>query len=175
MRTDSNFIDLILFHLICQMLAKFSGLNRRGPYLSLGKESDNFCALLTYSIKRVREIRKFHVAVVQQRLRNVQKSVMPVQSCSFAILNLLLFRCCKNPLLLRSRNFATIVTWRQPSPLYWHSCDRTECCLLFEIILAGDNTSDSRDFVWSLVWLRTRDCHSPIILIYWFFFIGFII
>ena len=157
------------------MLAKFSLLNRKGPYLSLEKESDNVYALLTYSIKWVHEIRKFHVAVVQQWLRNVQKSLMPVQSCSFAILNLLLFRCCKNSLLLWSKNFATIVTWRHISPLYWHGCDRIESRLLFEIILAGDNTSDSRDFVWSLVWLRTRDCHSPIILIYWFFFIGFII
>ena len=157
------------------MLAKFSLLNRKGPYLSLEKESDNVYALLTYSIKWVHEIRKFHVAVVQQWLRNVQKSLMPVQSCSFAIFNLLLFRCCKNSLLLWSKNFATIVTWRHISPLYWHGCDRIESRLLFEIILAGDNTSDSRDFVWSLVWLRTRDCHSPIILIYWFFFIGFII
>ena len=157
------------------MLAKFSLLNRKGPYLSLEKESDNVYALLTYSIKWVHEIRKFHVAVVQQWLRNVQKSLMPVQSCSFAILNLLLFRCCKNSLLLWSKKFATIVTWRHISPLYWHGCDRIESRLLFEIILAGDNTSDSRDFVWSLVWLRTRDCHSPIILIYWFFFIGFII
>ena len=157
------------------MLAKFSLLNRKGPYLSLEKESDNVYALLTYSIKWVHEIRKFHVAVVQQWLRNVQKSLMPVQSCSFAILNLLLFRCCQNSLLLWSKKFATIVTWRHISPLYWHGCDRIESRLLFEIILAGDNTSDSRDFVWSLVWLRTRDCHSPIILIYWFFFIGFII
>ena len=35
----------------------------------------------TYSIKRARKIRKFHVAVVKRRLRNVQKSVMHVQSC----------------------------------------------------------------------------------------------
>ena len=41
---------------------------------------------LTYSIKRAREIRKFHMAVVQLRLRNVQKSVMHVQSCCFAVL-----------------------------------------------------------------------------------------
>ena len=51
------------------MLAKFSGLNPKGPY---------FCVVPTYSIKRASEIRKFHVAVVQQRLRNVQKSVMHV-------------------------------------------------------------------------------------------------
>ena len=75
-RTVSNFIDLNQFHLICQMLAKFSGLNPKGPYVSLEKEKQNFCVVLTYSIKRAREIRKFHVAVVQQRPRNVQKSVI---------------------------------------------------------------------------------------------------
>ena len=50
------------------MLAKISGLNPKGPYLSLEKEKETFCVVLTYSIKRAREIRKFHVAVVQQRL-----------------------------------------------------------------------------------------------------------
>ena len=38
-----------------------------------------------------REFRHFHVVVVQQLLRNVQKSVMHVQSCCFADINLLLF------------------------------------------------------------------------------------
>ena len=33
----------------------------KGPYLSPGKE--NFCVVLTYSIKGAREIRKLHVAV----------------------------------------------------------------------------------------------------------------
>ena len=82
----SNSIDLIKCHFICQMLAKFSGLNPKGPCLSL--ENENFCVVLTYSLKRACEIRKFHIAVVQQRLRNVQRSVMHVQSCSFANLKL---------------------------------------------------------------------------------------
>ena len=34
---------------------------------------------------------QFHVVVVQRRLRNVQKSVMHVQSCCFAHLNQLFF------------------------------------------------------------------------------------
>ena len=67
------------------MLVKFFGLNPKGPYLSLEKEKENFCVLLTYSIKWAREIREFHVAVVQQRLRNLQKSVMHVQSCFLPI------------------------------------------------------------------------------------------
>ena len=59
--------------------------------LSLEKEKENFCVVFTYSIKRARKIKKFHEAVVQRRLRNVQKSVMHVQSCCFAKINLLLF------------------------------------------------------------------------------------
>ena len=52
---------------------KFSGFNPKGSYLSLEKEKETFCVVFTYSIKRSREIRKFHVAVVQRRLRNEQK------------------------------------------------------------------------------------------------------
>ena len=36
-------------------------------------------------MKRGHEIRKFHFVVLQRWLRNVQKSVMHVQSCCFAI------------------------------------------------------------------------------------------
>ena len=45
-----------------------------------------------------REIRHFHVVVVQRRLRNVQKSVMHVQSCCFANLNLLVLFSFSLPL-----------------------------------------------------------------------------
>ena len=44
---------------------------------------------------------RFHVVVVQQRLRNVQKSVMHLQSCCFAYLNPLIF--CRSR-WLRRRN-----------------------------------------------------------------------
>ena len=71
------------------MLTTFSGLNPKGPYLSLEKEKDPFCTVFTYSVKRASEIRKFHV--VQRLLKNVQKSVMHVQSCCFTDINLLLF------------------------------------------------------------------------------------
>ena len=46
--TVSNFVDLVQFHSICQLLAKFSGLNLKGPYLRLEKEEENFCIVLTY-------------------------------------------------------------------------------------------------------------------------------
>ena len=52
-----------------------------------------------------REIWKFHAVVVQPRLRNVPKSVMHVQSCCFANLNLLLLcrsRWCRRRLCLNS-------------------------------------------------------------------------
>ena len=63
-------------------------------------EKENFCVVLTYSIKRARETSMFHVAVVQQRLRNVQKSVMHVQSfyfCQSKPIALLLFAVAKTP------------------------------------------------------------------------------
>ena len=98
--------------------------NYIGPYLSLEKE--NFCVMFTYSIKQVHDIKKFHVAVLQQQLRNVQKSMMHVQSCCIVNIKLLLFNCsgcshhrrCLNSLLLRSRNFATMVMWRHTFSLY---------------------------------------------------------
>ena len=52
------------------MLAKCSGLNPKGLYLSLETEKETFCVVFTYSVKRTRS-RKFHVAVVQQWLKNV--------------------------------------------------------------------------------------------------------
>ena len=72
--TVSNFEDLIQFHLICRMMAKTSGVkckrtvskSRKGKIIS-----NNFCVVLAFFVNRVREIRTFHVAVVQRWLRNV--------------------------------------------------------------------------------------------------------
>ena len=90
--TVSNFIDFIQFHLICQNnVGKISELNPKGQYLSLQKGKENFCVVFTYSIKQVNEIRRLHVAVKQQQLRNAHKSMMHMQSCCLANLNLLLF------------------------------------------------------------------------------------
>ena len=91
----SNFITLILFCLIRQMLAIFLELNSKGPYRSSGKEKESCCLVFQSLTKR--EIRHFHVVVVQWQQRNVQKSMMHVQSCCFATINLLLFchsSCC---------------------------------------------------------------------------------
>ena len=53
------------------MLAKFSELNPKGPYLSLENEKKKIFVVLTYSIKRASEIK-----------------------------NVLLFFCCKNSPLM---------------------------------------------------------------------------
>ena len=53
-----------------------------------------------------REIRHFHVVVVQRRLRNVQKSVMHVQSCCFANINLL--RYCRSHCRRRRRCLSSL-------------------------------------------------------------------
>ena len=94
----------------------FLGFNPKGPYFSLEKEKETFCVVFTYFIKRGHEIRKFHFVVILRWLRNVQKSVMHVQSCCCS-------RCCRHLrclsfLLLWCKNFATMATWRHTSPLY---------------------------------------------------------
>ena len=64
----------ILFSFICQMLVKFSGAESERSVSKFRKEKENFCFVFTLSIKGAREIRMFHVAIVQRRLRNVQKA-----------------------------------------------------------------------------------------------------
>ena len=61
--TVTNLIDLLRFHLICQMLAKFQGLNPKGPCLSLEKKRQFVRCAHQYFLKQPC-IRKFHVAVV---------------------------------------------------------------------------------------------------------------
>ena len=61
-------------------------LNSKNLYQSSGKENESRCRVFTSSTKR--EIWHFYVVVMQWRQRNVQNSVMHVQSCCFAKLNL---------------------------------------------------------------------------------------
>ena len=63
----------IHFHLICQMLAKFSAVEFERTVSKFRKRTRKFCVLFTYFIKRRRETSKFHVAVVQRQLRNVKR------------------------------------------------------------------------------------------------------
>ena len=87
---------LCLFHLVqfvrCWWI--FLEFNSKGLYQSSEKEKGRRCLVFTFSTKS--EIRQFHVVVVHWRQRNVQKSVMRMQSCCFANQSLLFF--C--PLLL---------------------------------------------------------------------------
>ena len=70
-KVNSHCFKLLRF---CQMLAKFSGLNPKAPYLSLESEKETFCVKFSSSVKRACEIWKFHVAVTQRWLKNVQKT-----------------------------------------------------------------------------------------------------
>ena len=62
----------------------FLELNSKGFYQSSGKEKESCCLVFPFPIKR--EIR--HVVVVQGRQRNLQISVLHVQSCCFTNLSL---------------------------------------------------------------------------------------
>ena len=52
------------------MLAKCSGLNP--------KEKENNCVVFTNSIKRAREIRKFHVAVATEKKRTKKRDARKI-------------------------------------------------------------------------------------------------
>ena len=66
-------------------------LNSWGPPPRLREGEREICSLVfTSSIKS--HLREFHVAVVQWRQRNVQKSVLHMQSCCFANINLFFCR-----------------------------------------------------------------------------------
>ena len=62
----------ILFHLI--QFVNFFKLNSKGLYWGSEKEEENRCLLSTFFIKR--KIRMFHVVVVQQQQRNLQKNLV---------------------------------------------------------------------------------------------------
>ena len=87
---QTDFIATILPCTICQMWAIFQEIILNDFIQDQKQEKENRRLAFTSSITRV--IRKFQVVVVQGRQRNVQqKSVMHMQSCCFANLNLLLF------------------------------------------------------------------------------------
>ena len=95
---DSHCFKIHRSYLVSFNLSNFGEIFWVKSKRTLENEKENFCVVLTYSMERACEIRKFQVAVVQQRLRNVQKSVMHVKSCClfvffffFANLNLLFF------------------------------------------------------------------------------------
>ena len=89
------------------MLAKISGVETERTASKFRKKKQNFCVVFTHSMKQAREVRKFHVAVVwgsQEMYKN---------ACCICKV------CCFSSLFLWSENFATMVTWRHTSPLYY--------------------------------------------------------
>ena len=106
--TASDVIALIPPRLICQILTNSLELNSKGLYKSSGKEKES-CCLVFPSLTNC-EIGHFHVVVVQWQQRNVQKSMMHIQSCCFANLNQFLFfsscwhrhRCCLSSLVMKN-------------------------------------------------------------------------
>ena len=90
----------------------FIGLNQKGPYLSLEKEKQHFCVVLTY-----------FGCLILGRIKN--KSAMNVKSCCFADIKPLPFssslcrwrRRCLSSLLLWSRNFVSMEKWLHIFPL----------------------------------------------------------
>ena len=127
----------ILFNLSL-MLAIFLELNSTGLYQSSGKEKESCCLVFLSLTKR--EIRHFHAVVVQLQQRNVQKSMMHMQSCCSTTINLLLFchsscrYCCLSSLfcthLLLRRSHVDLLTFQTtnqnvqaswPSHVYNHN------------------------------------------------------
>ena len=76
-RIYSIFTSSILFLLFVKCWQSFLGLNPIERTVSKLKRKFLCFVVFTYSIKRSREIRKFHVA--QRRVRNVQERVRHVQ------------------------------------------------------------------------------------------------
>ena len=134
--------------LIWQMLAKFWGVEPE-------RTASKFTGLFTHSIKLSREMRKIHVAVVQQWLRNVQKSVMHVRSC-FANINLLLFcsfRCRRRSL----RTADAFPVERRPEMRLLFAGYRRRCRCQSSLLLLSRNSGTM------VTWRHT----SPL---YWTFF-----
>ena len=107
----SNFITLIPSRLIVWMLAIFFEADSKGLHQSSAKEKESCCLVFPSSTNR--EIGHFHVLVVQWRQRNVQKSLMHVQTCCFANLNLMFF--CRSRWPHRRRCFSSLMIDRNPS------------------------------------------------------------
>ena len=93
-KVNCRFFNLCrVYSNLLNMAAKCRRISQKliswAPHSSLEREKEIRRRLFTSSIKLA--IRHFHVVVVQGRWRNVPKSMMHVQSCCFANINLLLF------------------------------------------------------------------------------------
>ena len=115
--TVSDFIALIQFHLICQILTKFSGVESERTVSKFRKRKGKVLCSPTPQSKSVK---------LGNFMSQSYKKAWWACSCCFANLHLLLFCCsryyrrrhCLSSLLVWSRNFATTVTWRHTFLLY---------------------------------------------------------
>ena len=115
---------LLSFNQFIKCWLHFLGLNPRGLYLSLEKEKKLFCVHLLYKASAWNwEVSRSSRATTAKECTIKGDARAKLLFC---YLNLLLFgssrcrhrRLCLNFLLLWSKNFATMVTWRHNSPLY---------------------------------------------------------
>ena len=116
LQTVSRLVHLVQF-LKCWQL--FLELNSTRLYQSSGKEKETRCLVFPSSTKR--EMRHFQVVVVQRRLRNVQKSMMHVQSCYFVNLNPLLFLPFSLPSLSSLPKLSDVDDGLASPPMTWSS------------------------------------------------------
>ena len=131
-RAASNLIVCTQSHSICQTLGNFSGVEFLRTVSKFRKKGD--CFVFMSSTKC--EIRLFHVIdiVVQRQQRNVEKSVMHVQSCCFAN--------------VKGHSYGTALTWTLLLPVWklftsaWNqiygsdtSRNPLQSCLVFHSIL----------------------------------------
>ena len=113
-RTVSDFINLIQFHLVSPILAKFSGVESERTVSKFRKRKRNFCVVLTYSIKQAREKFMSQSCNDNYEMYNIRDE----RAKLFCLLTFLLF--CRSRYrrrrrrlylrLFRSRHFASMVT-----------------------------------------------------------------
>ena len=118
-----------------------------------------------------REIRHFHVVVVRRRQRNLQKSVIQVQSCYFVNLNLLVFclpRCRRRPPCLSSlttgtaRATAAATATRTSNKQNYNSTPASRCLVHFFAVIARQRREiPSRD---GLEFVEDRNTRRQIFL-----------
>ena len=149
----------------------FLELNSKRLHQSSGKENKSRCLAFTSSTKR--EIRHFHVVVVQRRLRKVKKIVMHRQRCCFAKLNQLLFcysrcrcRCgCLRSLMGRLRVAFKWTHYRQNLLVRYNQCFLDIQTSMAEISIVNKN---SFSFLHFLFWKTSNhSCNHFCLRNYW--------
>ena len=138
------------------MLANFLELNCKRLYQSSGKVKESRGFVFTSSTKL--EIRHLHVVVLLRRQGIVQKSVMHVQSCSFANLNLLLY--CRSRCFVFTYN---LLLWRSIVTCNRCSIVSSDKCLTYTyqtFCTMSFNRTLIKFFGWNIWKLRGHVCFN---------------